>query len=121
MPSVSNRSRQFLPDNDRSILSRNNSEISTISLEGNNPDNSNPSELSGSKSNHRIKKTFVLKTQKTQAPEKKDLEIIEEWGFKNDAAKEAFHYRLQKDRKRREKKKVLTAADRLAQFKKKCG
>lgn len=49
------------------------------------------------------------------------LDIVEEWGFKNEAAKKALEFKIKRDRDRKKKTKVLTAEERFKLFQKKAG
>lgn len=49
------------------------------------------------------------------------LDIVEEWGFKNEAAKKALEFKIKRDRDRKKKTKILSAEERFKKFQKKAG
>ena len=113
------------------FLSRNDSTMSEINLEtekGKNVMQNDSSNFTAENNSRMISsalrginysKRLVLKESGRPKVDTNDQEIIDEWGFKNDAVKEAFQHRLLKDKRRKQVKKKMTAAERYEIFKKK--
>ena len=57
--------------------------------------------------------------QPVRGPDKKTLEVIEEWGFKDENVKKALEFRINKERNRKKKIQKLTSEERFVNFVKK--